>query len=219
MVAEVARNGWGIVGHHQQEGILELRWLPSTTEMTDADVKATLVLFAEQAERAGPLLLLIDATEFRHRFDERVMAWRDQQIIPRYNASDTSRFAFHVPEGFPDAMEPAGNPSPTVPPASPPPGSPSASTPSTGSGPNDGPHRGRAGRDDPQLRRLRHRSRLVCGAQDAGGDARCCHHPAAVDPRLPLRRPAAVLRASVRLCHPRPHPRPDCLRRPESGWA
>ena len=110
MVAEVARNGWGIVGHHQQEGILELRWLPSTTEMTDADVKATLVLFAEQAERAAAPLLLIDATDFQHRFGEGVMAWRDQHIIPRYNASGTRKFAFHVPEGFPDAMEAGGQP-------------------------------------------------------------------------------------------------------------
>jgi hypothetical protein len=105
--------------------------LPSTTEMSD-DFKATLELFAEQAERAGAPLLLIDATEFRHRFGEGVMAWRDRQIIPRYNASGTRRFAFHVPEGFPDAMRPEGNPSSTVPPASPPRGSPSASTPSTG---------------------------------------------------------------------------------------
>ena len=110
MAAEVARNGWGIVSHHQPEGILELRWLPSTTKMTDADFKATLELFAEQAERAGPPLLLIDATEFAHQFGEGVMAWRDQHIIPRYNASGTRKFAFHVPEGFPDAMEAGGQP-------------------------------------------------------------------------------------------------------------
>jgi hypothetical protein len=30
MAAELARNPWGIVSHHQQQGILELRWLPST---------------------------------------------------------------------------------------------------------------------------------------------------------------------------------------------
>jgi hypothetical protein len=110
MAVEVARNGWGIVSHHQQQEILELRWLPSTTEMTDDDFKTTLELFAEHAERAGPPLLLIDATEFRHRFGEGVMAWRDRQIIPRYNASGTRRFAFHVPEGFPEAMEAGGQP-------------------------------------------------------------------------------------------------------------
>jgi hypothetical protein len=110
MAAEVARNAWGIVSHHQQQGILELRWLPSTADMTDDGFKATLELFAEQAERAGTPLLLIDATDFRHQFGEGVMEWRDQQIIPRYNASGTRKFAFHVPEGFPDAMEAGGQP-------------------------------------------------------------------------------------------------------------
>jgi hypothetical protein len=50
------------------------------------------------------------ATDFGHRFGEGVMEWRDQQIIPRYNASGTKRFAFHVPEGFPTAMEAGGQP-------------------------------------------------------------------------------------------------------------
>jgi len=110
MPAEVARNAWGILRHHQQQGILELQWLPSTAEMTDDDFKATLELFAEQAERTGTPLLLIDATDFGHQFGEGVMAWRDQHIIPRYNASGTRRFAFHVPEGFPDTMEAGGQP-------------------------------------------------------------------------------------------------------------
>src|SRR6266705_3957227 len=110
MTDEVARNAWGIIGHHQQQGVRELRWLPSTAEMSEDDFKATLELFAEQAERAGPPFLLIDATDFGHQFGERVMAWRDQQIIPRYNASGTKRFAFHVPEGFPYAIEAGGPP-------------------------------------------------------------------------------------------------------------
>jgi hypothetical protein len=110
MAVELARNPWGIVNHHQQQGILELRWLASTAAMTDDDFKATLGLFAEQAERTGPPFLLIDATDFHHQFGEGVMAWRDRQIIPRYNASGTKRFAFHVPDGFPDAMEAGGKP-------------------------------------------------------------------------------------------------------------
>ena len=110
MATELAMNAWGIVNHHQQHGILELRWLASTADMADDVCKATLELFADQAERAGAPLLLIDATDFGHRFGEGVMAWRDQQIIPRYNAAGTRKFAFHVPEGFPDAMEAGGQP-------------------------------------------------------------------------------------------------------------
>ncbi len=110
MAAEVARNAWGIVNHHQQQGVLELRWLPSTSDMTDDDFKVTLELFAEQAERTGAPFLLIDATDFVHQFGEGVMEWRNQQIIPRYNASGTRKFAFHVPEGFPDVIETGGQP-------------------------------------------------------------------------------------------------------------
>ncbi len=110
MAAEVARNAWGIVNHHEQQGVLELRWLPSTSDMTDDDFKVTLELFAEQAERTGAPFLLIDATDFVHQFGEGVMEWRNQQIIPRYNASGTRKFAFHVPEGFPDVIEAGGQP-------------------------------------------------------------------------------------------------------------
>ena len=73
MAAELASNTWGIINHHQQQGILELRWLPSTAEMTDDDFKATLVLFAEQAERTGTPLLLIDAVEFRQMTEQAIL--------------------------------------------------------------------------------------------------------------------------------------------------
>src|SRR5437762_468122 len=43
---------------------------------------------------------LIDATEFFHTFaDNAALAWRDEHIIPRYNAMGVTRFAFHVPPG------------------------------------------------------------------------------------------------------------------------
>jgi hypothetical protein len=132
MAAEMARNAWGIVNHHQQQGVLELRWLPSTSDMTDDDFKVTLELFAEQAERTGAPFLLVDATDFGHQFGEGVMEWRNQQIIPRYNASGTRKFAFHVPEGSPTSLKPEVNPSPTAPPRSQPRGSPIARTRSTG---------------------------------------------------------------------------------------
>ena len=66
MSAILAGNAWGEIVHHESDGILELRWLP--TAMTDGAFKATLALFAWEAERARPSFLLIDATEFRHQF-------------------------------------------------------------------------------------------------------------------------------------------------------
>ena len=65
MTTEVASNEWGDVIRHDLEGILELRWLASSAQMTDDDFKATLELFAAEQEKVRLPSLLIDATEFR----------------------------------------------------------------------------------------------------------------------------------------------------------
>lgn len=109
-MTETARNRWGAVLHHEPEGILELRWLPATAEMSDDDFKSTLELYAGEAERARAPSLLIDATQFRHGLGPDVMEWRDREIIPRYNAAGCTKFAFHMPKGFPGAVETGGTP-------------------------------------------------------------------------------------------------------------
>jgi hypothetical protein len=106
MSTTLAKNAWGEIVHYPTDGILELRWLP--VKMTDAAFKATLALLALEAERVRPSLLLIDATEFRHDFGPGVMEWRDACVIPRYGAAGATKFAFHVPEGFPGTMEAGG---------------------------------------------------------------------------------------------------------------
>lgn len=106
MSTKVASNAWSEILHHGADGILELRWLPG--EMTDGAFKATLALFAWHAETVRPSFLLIDATQFRHRFGPDVMQWRDDSITPRYGAAGARKFAFHVPEGFPNTIEAGG---------------------------------------------------------------------------------------------------------------
>ena len=106
MSSTVASNAWGEIVHHETDGILELRWLPG--KMTDGAFKATLALFAWEAEKMRPSFLLIDATQFRHQFGPGVMQWRDDNIIPRYGAAGATKFAFHVPAGFPNTMETGG---------------------------------------------------------------------------------------------------------------
>ena len=91
MSATLASNAWGEIIHHPNDGILELRWLP--TKMTDAAFKATLALLALEAERVRQPFLLIDATQFRHQFGPGVMEWRDACIIPRYGAAGAKKFA------------------------------------------------------------------------------------------------------------------------------
>ena len=108
MPSELARNPWGVILHHPEDRIVELRWLPSTAAMSDGAFKATLVLFASEAEKIRPSYLLIDAGQFRHTFGEGVMQWRDDHIIPRYGAAGVKKFAFHMPEGFRNTMESGG---------------------------------------------------------------------------------------------------------------
>jgi hypothetical protein len=98
---EVVRNEWGVIVNH--EDLLELRWLPSTSAMTDGGFMATLCLFASEAEKARPKGLFIDALEFTHAFGPGVMEWRDAHIIPRYGGAGARKFAFLMPPGFPRA--------------------------------------------------------------------------------------------------------------------
>ena len=106
MSSRLVSNDWGEIIHHEADRILELRWLPS--QMTDGGFKATLALFAWEAEKFRPRFLLIDATHFRHQFGSSLMQWQDDCIIPRYGAAGARKFAFHVPTGFPNTMEAGG---------------------------------------------------------------------------------------------------------------
>ena len=103
MTGELVRNQWGVILLQESGQILELKWFPTTAEMTDGGFMATLCLFAWEAEKARPTGLLIDAVDFRHRFGQGVMAWRDAHIIPRYGAAGICKFAFVMPQGFPNA--------------------------------------------------------------------------------------------------------------------
>ena len=100
-MTELAQNEWGVIVSHGD--LLELRWLPTTASMTDGGFMATLCLFASEAERVRPKGLFIDARQFSHRFGPGVMEWRDAHIIPRYGAAGARRFAFLMPDGFPQA--------------------------------------------------------------------------------------------------------------------
>src|SRR5260370_24836801 len=106
MSPTLASNAWGEIVHHESDGILELRWLPAA--MTDGVFKATLALFAWEAERMRPSFLLIDATQFRHQFGPGVMQWRDDCFIPHYGAAGAKQFTFHLPAGFPNTAESGG---------------------------------------------------------------------------------------------------------------
>jgi len=100
-MTELVRNTWGVIVEH--DDTLELRWLRSTSTMTDGGFMATLCLFAHEAEKHRPSGLLIDALEFDHAFGAGIMEWRDAHIIPRYGGAGIRKFAFLMPAGFPRA--------------------------------------------------------------------------------------------------------------------
>ena len=108
---EVARNSWGVIFNHERWRTVELRWLPTTRDMTDEGFKDTLDLLASAGERLRPQFMLIDATEFQHQLGEGVLAWRDEKIIPRYSSAGVMKFAFLVPDGAPGTVESGGTPS------------------------------------------------------------------------------------------------------------
>jgi len=90
--------------------MLELKWFASTRQMTDDDFKATLDPYTSHGERLQPITSgLIDATAFFHAFaDNEPLAWRDEHIIPRYNAIGMKKF--HMPRGTPGTVEAGGTP-------------------------------------------------------------------------------------------------------------
>lgn len=104
----VAGDDWGQVIHYPEWNSLELRWLPSTTDAADSDLKATMGLFADEAVRRRPASLIVDTTEFRHLWGDGMMEWRDAEIIPRYNQAGVTKFAFIANPNYPGRTVEAG---------------------------------------------------------------------------------------------------------------
>ena len=61
-------------------------------------------------ERHKPRFMIIDANEFHHELGTGVMQWREENILPRYEAAGVSKFAFLVPPSFPGTVESGGKP-------------------------------------------------------------------------------------------------------------
>ena len=103
MGEEIARYRYGVVLSHHAPDYLELKWLGATESMSDEDWMTGLMILAPEAEAIAASAILIDATDFRHNFSDREgsMAWRDQQVIPKYNRAGVKKFAFLMPDGFP----------------------------------------------------------------------------------------------------------------------
>lgn len=82
-------------------GFIEIRWFDTTIDMTGTEFQNWLVKFTDLTEQSASRRVLVDATSFRMQSMEETMDWRDEVIIPRYNAVGITKFSFHLPAGAP----------------------------------------------------------------------------------------------------------------------
>jgi hypothetical protein len=104
----VASDQWGQIIWYDEWNSLELRWLPSTAEAADSDVKTTMEMFAHESVNRRPRTLIVDTTEFRHTWGDGMMPWRDSEIIPLYNQAGVVKFAFIANPQYPGSTVEAG---------------------------------------------------------------------------------------------------------------
>jgi hypothetical protein len=116
MPAEVASSEYGVIIRHVEWNTLELKWLPASKDASEAQARETMALFAAETEKLKPQFLIVDTTEFSHRWADDMMAWRDREIIPQYNAGGVTKFAFIAGEGVPfPTVESGAEPEPDGP--------------------------------------------------------------------------------------------------------
>jgi hypothetical protein len=113
---EVARTEYGVLNYYDEWQTLELKWLPTTKDATETAARDTMALFAAETARRKPRFLIVDTTEFFHRWADDMMAWRDEEIIPQYNAGGVTKFAFITGDGVPfPTVESGAEPAPEGP--------------------------------------------------------------------------------------------------------
>ena len=104
----VTSDDWGQIIYYEEWDSLELRWLPSTSDAVDSDLKTTMEVFAREAANRKPKTLIVDTTEFHHSWGDRVMQWRNAEIIPLYNEGQVAKFAFIANPSYPGPTVEAG---------------------------------------------------------------------------------------------------------------
>ena len=99
---------WGDILDRPEDDCVEIRWFDTSTDMSGDDFNEFLGTYAGHVEVCGRRGALVDAVQFRMDFAKMNLGWRDENIIPRYNAAGVQKFAFLLPGGH--------HPSPTIPP-------------------------------------------------------------------------------------------------------
>jgi hypothetical protein len=92
---------WGEIIDRPAAELVELRWYDTTAAMSAEQFQEWLTTFAAHLERAHRPRVLVDGTRFLMDRANLNDAWRDANIVPRYNAAGVRRFAFLFPDGMP----------------------------------------------------------------------------------------------------------------------
>ena len=99
---------WGDILDRPEDDCVEIRWFDTSADMSGDDFNEFLGTYAGHVEVCGRRGALVDAVQFRMDFAKMNLGWRDENIIPRYNAAGVKKFAFILPAGAPPtANDPA----------------------------------------------------------------------------------------------------------------
>jgi hypothetical protein len=115
MVNEIYRDRFGAILHDEAAGTLELDWTDESAAMSDDEFMGWLARYADASLSTRVPNLMIDVSRFRFRPGEQVAAWRDEHVIPRYNAAGVRKFAFLLPAGSPGTVATGNEPAPEPP--------------------------------------------------------------------------------------------------------
>jgi hypothetical protein len=110
----VYNDDYGSVIDWADDDFVEIRWYDTTAKMSPEQFNDWLAAFAGEVEHAGRSGVLVDATQFRMDMSAMDFAYRDANIIPRYNSAGVSRFAFLMPAGMPAVGAPPASEGPAA---------------------------------------------------------------------------------------------------------
>jgi hypothetical protein len=106
MAEHLFEDKWGEIVDRPDHSLVEIRWFDATSTMGREEFNAWLDGFAGRVEECKRPGVLVDATQFRMSMDNMDGKYRDENIIPRYNAAGVRKFAFLMPVGMPAVGKP-----------------------------------------------------------------------------------------------------------------
>lgn len=96
---------WGEIIARADKNLIEIRWFDATEDMEGDQFNEWLKKFADCVESKGFQGCLVDAVQFKMSSQKMSLGWRDENIIPRYNAAGVEKFAFVMPKNMPSIGE------------------------------------------------------------------------------------------------------------------